>query len=178
MKTKCRLCSAWELNSYVGSEVNNGKYIVIAQNPGKTEVQENKPLIGKAGQLWMNSINLVGLKRTDFNIYNTYKCYTMELVPNVYDKQAHKCIRYITEELRNDMNTIIWVMGKSAMELVNIHGNITDNASKMFTCVFLERMWYVYISEHPAHYLYNNDESGFTKRASEFRSYVRRLAER
>lgn len=53
----------------------NPKVAILLEAPGQDEIQENTPLWGKAGQLWLNKlIRPAGLEREDCLIANTMRC--------------------------------------------------------------------------------------------------------
>jgi len=52
----------------------NAQVALLAQNPGDTEEQLGRPLIGRTGQMVMNDLAKYGLKREDASYLNVIKC--------------------------------------------------------------------------------------------------------
>lgn len=53
----------------------DSKLMIIGQNPGKTEYEEEKPFVGPSGQLLWDCFSELGYKRSDFYITNAMKCF-------------------------------------------------------------------------------------------------------
>lgn len=75
--TSCKICPY----SMVGQgfcpdyKGENAKIALLLEAPGATEVIENSPLMGRAGELmWEKIVPYAGLTRKDFLISNTIRC--------------------------------------------------------------------------------------------------------
>jgi DNA polymerase I-like protein with 3'-5' exonuclease and polymerase domains/uracil-DNA glycosylase len=58
----------------VPSELREGKLAVIAQCPGRTEVERNKPLVGQFGVEVNRALQAVGLSRGEVSLHNAVAC--------------------------------------------------------------------------------------------------------
>jgi len=169
MKTECRLGSLCKYDSFVPNEINlKAKLIVIAQNPGQTEVQLGKPLVGKSGIAWEEAINSIGLKREDFSIYNAILCKGKFNDPIQEDIRAYSCFTYLRKALLENDNNIIWCMGKLPALFFRYGGQIINQDIVINTTeATTGRAFKVLVTPHPSYLLRNNI-------IDKLRDYVRR----
>jgi len=80
-----------ETNAKTMDEVD---VIIIAENPGKTECEEGRPLVGKAGKLFRKHFENFGLHREKYLLTNVVLCQTIKpdgTTGNPTDETIEKC---------------------------------------------------------------------------------------
>jgi len=72
----CRKCDRLRLNGIAIPYWNpKSKYVILAEGPGRNEVEDMTPLVGDAGKLTFREIRkIIGLKREDFFLINSVQC--------------------------------------------------------------------------------------------------------
>lgn len=92
------------------------KILIIAQNPGKTEDEESRQLVGEAGQLWRNKLIERNLDLDiDFWKDNSIRCFT----PNNREPtktELKACKSNLDKTIKDLKPEFIWLLGKSAVE--------------------------------------------------------------
>ncbi len=74
----CQGCPLFNAPGPVWSEgdPNGCKIIYIAQNPGREEIQDGRPLVGPSGRVFNRQLTEAGVRRSEVFITNTIKCLT------------------------------------------------------------------------------------------------------
>jgi DNA polymerase len=100
---------------FVPSEIRPGKTGLIGESPGKDEVNQGKPFVGKAGQfLFDDLLPELSLKREDFTILNIIKCQPpKDKWPGV--KAVRACAPALEEELKLAKLPYLVALGKNAL---------------------------------------------------------------
>ena len=76
-KRSCRACEIW--NCYQTVVCSDGcklqpKVVIVGECPGREEVEQGMPFVGKAGKLLRNVINKLGFRRNTTLITNVMPC--------------------------------------------------------------------------------------------------------
>ena len=80
-----------ETNAKTMDEVD---VIIIAENPGKTECEEGRPLVGKSGKIFRKHFENFGLHREKYLLTNVVLCQTIKpdgTTGNPTDETIEKC---------------------------------------------------------------------------------------
>lgn len=103
--------------------LNEVKIIFIAENPGKDEVEKERPLIGKAGKLFRKYFEKYGLNNEKYLLTNVVLCQTLNEdgttgnpKPEVIERCKENCFKII-EECDPDL---IVLMGASPVTAFNL----------------------------------------------------------
>lgn len=128
---KCELCSA-DPDPHVFAIGNVcAKIMILAEAPGKTEVELKRPLVGKSGKLFDKAIlGGLGLSRKDVWITNTVLCRP----PNNRkpdNKEIEACNYHLLNQIELIKPKIIITLGMVPLNiLTGISSGITKLASK------------------------------------------------
>jgi len=74
MMTKCEKCQLYSGGRVTPYWTSLSKYVIIGEAPGKEEVENNEPFIGKSGKILWEIMNRFGLRKEEFLIINTVQC--------------------------------------------------------------------------------------------------------
>jgi len=132
------------------------KVVVVAQNPGKEEVNKKLPLIGPSGKNLNALLGLAGLKRKEIYITNTVKCFTPQnRAP--FPAEIKACKDFLKRELEAIKPRLILALGNYAVKyfvkkggVLSLHGTIIH--SDEFNVD-------VFVTLHPSPMNYNRDTS-------------------
>jgi len=166
---------------YVPPEINKTDRLIIAQDPGKEEMREGRPLIGPSGQETMKALEQFGVSRSDVSLSNSCDCVWMseekseeiqlEVINTLQtdlgiDKLATKpkkslfeqllreqCKKKIAWEIENYNPKVILLMGKAAMQMFDEcpYNSIMQAIGGNFK---LNTGQTVYLTNHPASILH------------------------
>lgn len=100
----CQVCTICTLgrndvrdkNPHVFSNINPKRFVILALNPGWTELVQGTPLIDQAGEIMGAELYKNGLCRDDFYITNLVKCYSDK--PTIENMDA--CAPFLSMELK------------------------------------------------------------------------------
>ncbi len=70
----CEMCSLYENGRAIPFVGSNPKAIILGEAPGKDEVEQGVPFVGKSGQTLFDTFAEFGFTRNDFIIINTTQC--------------------------------------------------------------------------------------------------------
>lgn len=135
---ECKGCILYDDGQgFVPDELVNGAQVtILAQNPGKEEEKESRPMVGKTGQdMNKNYLPIAGLERGhNVNIRNVLKCRWRkdgkkvdELPPEPILSQAvEHCTKNYLTDLPDDDNHLIVAMGDLSFKYL-----VKDNDMKL-----------------------------------------------
>lgn len=156
--TKCPDLVASRSRTVFGEGNHDTRVVFCGEGPGKTEDQEGRPFVGKAGQLLDGIIKSCGWKREDVYLLNAVKC-RPEYNRTPWPQEAANCRPFLNLQLKIIRPDIIVCLGATAAQ--NLLG-VTDGVNK------LRNSWYNYtngpvkakvrVTFHPAYLLRNPDD--------------------
>lgn len=124
----CMACSMCELgrkgvardervyrDPHVFSSMTPTRFMVVGQNPGWTEVCQCQPFVGDAGANFNREVEINGLKRTDFYICNTVRCF-IESNTRPTEKHVQRCRPFLDIEVNLIQPLLIAALGGVAFE--------------------------------------------------------------
>lgn len=145
---ECNLCELRkECKSPINSEYRSN-VVLLAEAPGYEEDDKKMNLCGKAGKLLWEEFDVFNIKREDFSIINSTKCYpSITKTPN--KNHLSKCKVWLDKELDSIKPILIFVLGKIAAEnILQEEVKITElNNSVVWSKKFL--CWIIF-SIHPS----------------------------
>ena len=79
----CSKCELLDENSCIletncRADLSKVELVIIAENPGKDEVKDGKPLVGKAGKTFRKYFNQFNLNKIPYLITNVVLCQTID----------------------------------------------------------------------------------------------------
>lgn len=137
----------------------NAKIMLIGEAPGREEVEQGKPFVGKAGKNLSEFLEIIGLKREDIFITNTVKFRPVKVSESgtlsnrtPSDDEVKTFLPYLLKEIEVISPKIIVTLGNTPLKALlgeqaligNLHGSITDFNGKMLFPLY-----------HPASIIYN-----------------------
>ena len=126
--------------------------VVLGEAPGPDEDEEEKPFIGKAGQLLWEYAGEFGLQRKHFSILNCAKCYPSKTrTPKKEHLEA--CSKYLEKQLKLIDPVIIFSLGATPAKVLenNKDAKITKlNNTIKYNSKY--NAWVIYCF-HPSHIL-------------------------
>ena len=168
---ECTKCPLWKTrtNVVVGSGDRKAALMFVGEAPGENEDLQGIPFVGKAGQLFNDYLEAVGIDRDSVYVCNILKCRPPKNRDPLPDEE-NCCIGFLREQVRLVKPKIIVCLGRiSAMRLIRPDFKITKEHG-----VFIQRgrflMCAVY---HPA--LLLRDPSRRTEMYCDMKEIKRRL---
>ncbi len=157
----CKRCNLWKTrtNPVVGEGSLTTNIMFIGEAPGYNEDQQGKPFVGRAGKIFDELLNSIGLKRKDIYITNILKCRPPDNA-NPSPEQIKACSPYLDEQIKIIQPKIIVTLGNFALSYIfdkfrlkqekisSIHGRVFTLAN----LVGIEKIVAMY---HPAVAAYN-----------------------
>lgn len=125
--TNCTLCQG-RRKAVPGVGSDKARTFLIAEKPGRYEDETGIPMVGKAGEIFDDTLQMVGLRRRDFFITNMVKCYVPygEVITMT---QLAACKPWLEEQLEAIKPLVIVLCGNYAISefypgerIGNIHG--------------------------------------------------------
>lgn len=119
----------------------NAPIMLIGQNPGRTEIIQNKPFVGAAGKFLDKMIADVGLESKHLYVSNAVKCYTPgNRAPT--DDELTNCRKFIKQEIDTIKPKLIVTLGNYALKTILGITGITKHRGKIkiseeFSCEVL-----------------------------------------
>ena len=126
------------------------KIMVVGQNPGKDEVQQGEPFVGKSGQFWDKAVKeVVGLDRSAFYISNITRCFTPgNRKPG--QKEMDNCRDFLDREIELLKPKLIIALGAPAMkQLTGMSGIMKHRGEVIFSPRYGVN---VFVIPHPSPY--------------------------
>lgn len=142
LKSACLSCKACSIGgkmvsghpSNVFSNMTLAKYMVVGQNPGAEEVEQGQPFVGISGKMFNQLVEeVLGMKRSDFYITNTVKCFTTgNRKPSA--EEIERCRKFLDEEIAIVKPLFIISLGGPALEqLTGMHGIMKHRGDPVFS---------------------------------------------
>lgn len=159
----CKNC-----NLYTGGRVTPywtslSKYVIIGEAPGREEVENNEPFIGKSGRLLCESMAEFGFRKEEFLIVNCVQCRPTDgnknLKPNT--NQIETCKLLWQKYIKVLKPYKILTLGNYAMGNVHVysHGITSRNARYGYTNSFGDEQGVLYVNSiHPSYCIYNKEQ--------------------
>lgn len=86
----------------------------LGRNPGRDEDAQDRPFVGRAGQLLRNAVHTAGLTDEDIIYTNIVRCLTPENRPPTTEEQL-ACRPYLEEELATSSPRFVFAFGAEAI---------------------------------------------------------------
>jgi len=158
---KCKACDLWKnRNKAVPGEGNpNAKVMLIGLGPGKSEDQQGRPFVGRAGKFLDELLELVGIERKEVFITNVAKCFLPQ--NKITEEQAKICTSlYLEKQIEIIDPKVIITLGDVATSYIfrkfNLpKSSITKIHGKIFKVFTLKGEKFIIPMFHPAVALYN-----------------------
>ncbi len=98
--SNCKRCDLWKTrnNSVLGEGNPNAKILFVGEAPGFNEDRQGKPFVGKAGAIFNQLLDSVGLKRQNIYITNVLKCRPPKN-RNPFPNEIKACSLYINSQI-------------------------------------------------------------------------------
>lgn len=137
-KQVCKNCTICHLgrndkifkNTKVFSNMKPSKFVIVGQNPGRTEVEKDEPFVGDSGRIFNEELKKNNTSRDDFYITNIVKCYTED-----NRRPTNEEILYCNSFLRLELNIIrpmlVITLGAVAYEELMPGTKYSDNLGKI-----------------------------------------------
>jgi|TARA_Y100000296_G_scaffold85140_1_gene120296 DNA polymerase len=140
-------------NFVFGTGNPDASIVFVGEAPGKTEDEQGKPFIGRAGTVLSNLLSTIDLEREDVFILNVLKCRPpANRNPGTIEIEA--CRPILNDQLKFIDPKVIICLGKVA---ANTLLNVTDPMKDMISQVYEYLGIPVHIAYHPAATLYNSN---------------------
>jgi len=140
-------------NFVFGTGDPDADIVFVGEAPGKTEDEQGKPFVGRAGTVLSNLLSTIDLKREDVFILNVLKCRPpANRNPSTIEIEA--CRPILNDQLKFINPKVIICLGKVA---ANTLLNVTDPMKDMVSQVYEYLGIPVHIAYHPAAVLYNSN---------------------
>lgn len=136
--------------SQVFSNMVESRYVVVGQNPGKTECKLDTPFVGAAGKNFDKELAKHGFSREMFYITNVLHCYTPgNRAPTPAELSA--CRPLFEKELLHLQPKLVITLGKFAFQaLCGKASNYQDSLGKIITRPFAEVILKIFPIYHPS----------------------------
>lgn len=158
LSNACLACSMCELgldraekndrlrDPHVFSNMCVSKVMVIGQNPGWDELQAREPFVGAAGNNFNKEIEKHGLKRSDFYICNTVRCWTKN---NARPDRDHisRCEPFLRMEINLLKPRLIVTLGAVAFEQLCPNAIFGESLKKLTASKYGVKVFPIY---HPS----------------------------
>jgi uracil-DNA glycosylase family 4 len=138
----CSVCQLLEAPSCIletncENDLSKVDIIFIAENPGKDEVKAEKPLVGKAGQMFRKYFKKYGLDKLNYLLTNVVLCQTLNedgTTGNPIDDVIERCKLNCMNLIKICNPKLIVLMGTSPMSafgiskagITNLHGKVVE----------------------------------------------------
>lgn len=137
LKQTCNSCIMCELgrkslgfNRHVFSNMNPSKWVIVGQNPGKNECDQDEPFVGKSGQFFNEVLEDNGINREYFYISNAVKCFT-EGNEKPSQLIMDRCEPYLRMELQILRPHLVVALGSVAFGALCPKMKFTPNLGKV-----------------------------------------------
>ena len=135
--SECQLLQAPSciLETNCEKDLSKVECIYIAENPGKTEIKEGKPLVGKTGKIFRSPFNKLKLNKFPYLITNVVLCVTLTpdgKTGNPTEDIIERCKVNCFNIIEQCNPKLIVLMGGSAMKAFGLKGPVTELAGKFY----------------------------------------------
>lgn len=120
-------------SSFNGSNVSP-RIILVGESPGRSEIMEGKPFVGRAGQLLRHNVELAGLPTDHIFIANSARCIINknELTSSEIRNVLRCCRSMLESTIRFLQPHLILALGEIAMrQILGLQG-ITQHRGKVY----------------------------------------------
>jgi DNA polymerase len=169
-KKHCRACPIGKIyDCVVPSDGNkiNPKVVIIGEAPGKNEIEEGKPFIGKSGKLLRATLLNAGINESNSIITNTIPCRPENNKFPKDDSIVKNCKNmWLEEEIRILNPDILLLIGSQALKFLLNMKIITKVRGKWFNRRLNDKIIRVMPTYHPAYVLrvmYSKDKQNVKK---------------
>ena len=169
---QCQKCPLWETRTNVVFGVGNpdSPILIIGEGPGEQEDLEGEPVVGAAGKLLDDMLQLIGLDRSKRYIANIVKCRPPRNRDPLKEEQE-ACMPWLEQQMERMQPQVILCLGRvAAQRMIRPDFKITQDHGKWYR-QGNTRLMAIY---HPSALL--RDESKRPETFAdlrEFRKYVR-----
>lgn len=144
---KCEVFSqfGWKKVYLEGSVIEQPRLVVVGANPGQTEIQKNRPFVGRAGQIFRGCASKARLRLDDAVIINSLFCFSpaTEGITNTHISNCRTYTQEILELLRPE---VVLCLGSIAMR--SVLGKRTSAVELGWHITHLP--YRVYVANHPS----------------------------
>ena len=157
---KCTLCGLWKNGRAKPYWTRDSDLVLVGEAPGKDEVDNNEPFVGKAGHILWNKMLENGLYKKQFLVINTTNCRPM--IGNKNGKptidEMTTCGKWVRKYILTLDPKKIILLGAYAVEAMLYKKEpVIANSGKEDTLVYLnpQKEYRVMKSIHPASLIYS-----------------------
>jgi DNA polymerase len=179
MDSGCDKCSLHEGRTQIVVDRGNpdASIMVIGEGPGENEDRQGKAFVGRAGQLFDQIMNAVGIDTNqDMLIANVVKCRPPDNRSPRSDEAA-ACIPYLKRQVELVRPKVILLLGATALKHIDkskTSFQMSEEAGKFFTLTDYPLVQFM-VLYHPAALLYNAKlKPAMWEHAKHLRRYLER----
>ncbi len=162
----CKKCELWKTrnNPVIGKGNLNAKLMFIGEAPGYHEDIKGEPFVGRAGKIFDELLESLGLKREDIYIANILKCRPPNN-RNPLESEIKMCALYLDKQISIIRPKIIVTLGSFAsayiLEKFGLkRQKISEMHGRMFNVSNLLGIEKIISMYHPAVATYNPNMKG------------------
>ena len=176
-KSACRSCEIYnDYQHMVFSEGNaqNPTFMVVAQSPGRKEIELDRPLIGPAGQELRKNLRECGFNKKNTILTNVLPCRPKDnKFPADWSIAAHCCANWLSAEIKILRPKIIILCGAEALKAVMNNSGVGANRGRWkFNYPF--QAWII-ATWHPS-YVIRCQRSGDKQPPLQFKSDIEKVS--
>lgn len=159
MITNCQKCSLYSGGRVTPYWTFLSKYVMIGEAPGKEEVENDEPFIGKSGKILWEIMGEYGFRKEEFLIINSVQCRPTDgsknLKPSI--EQINLCREIWKKYIKVLSPYRMILLGNYASGIINgSYGGIVNRNSELRYSDFFD---IEYISSvHPNYCMHNKDQ--------------------
>ncbi|MFH0748429.1 MAG: uracil-DNA glycosylase family protein [Candidatus Bathyarchaeota archaeon] len=142
---KCRL-SQTRRNAVPGEGPANAVILVCGQAPGRTEDQQGRPFVGRAGKCLEEMLRSIPLSREDIFLTSPIKCFPPKNRSPQRD-ELDACTPYLEEQMRTIQPKLIIALGNYALRTLTAKNT---GISKLHGVLLEEKGTLIFPTFHPA----------------------------
>ena len=118
----CEKCPLFQRDTVEYAVPAQPKLIIVGESPGKDEVLQGKPFVGKSGQYLNFVLERCGIKRADVYITNAIKCFPGSGKAKIkLDKNIqNRCFNLFLEDELKQIQVPVIALGRIAVESVSM----------------------------------------------------------
>jgi len=110
---------------------SNAEIMIVGRNPGKDELEQGIPFVGKAGKRLDKFLEFVGISREECWITNTCKCFSINNRPPTFG-EIMACAPFLRAEINLVQPKFILCFGNEAMSLLTPYkGGVTAHCGEI-----------------------------------------------
>ncbi len=117
--TGCKKCDLWKTrkNPVVGNGSLNASVMFIGEAPGYHEDIQGIPFVGRAGKVFDELLQSIGLEKNEVYVCNTLKCRPPDN-RNPFDSEIKACTPYLDRQITAIKPKVIGTLGNFATSYV------------------------------------------------------------